>query len=280
MAKVHFGRGPIFFFNKLYDRVSGERETTKAPRQDGTTTDHTSLSGRSITLTGQMLSTGDRRTSARVVRDGSRVYLGDAFLPGRWGTLIYHTNAGNKQIRCQTVGNPTITEETPTLADISIDFESDAAFWEGETIQRGTVGGATKLFRFIWSPRKKPYGVYSRWYRAFNNCAHLVWPLIEIFTAMETVILTNKTTGQTMTINVEIKDGQKLVVDMFEMHAVLWDLDEDGAYIEGEDVSHWISLDSEAWGLVPGHNELAIDNDRNVETPIVTILHRELFGGV
>ena len=275
-APIHFGREPPFFFNRITDSVGGEPETAKAPRQDGQTTFHTSLTSRAITLTAQMVSLGDRRTPARGVRDQRRVLLGGAFLPKTWGTLIYHTNAGNKQIRCRALANPTITEETPTLANISIDFESDSAFWEGAAQQRGMVGGAVKKFRFPWHPRKMPYGVYWRWYRAYNPGAHVVWPQIEIFTAMEVVILTNETTGQTMKIDIEIKDGQKLVVDMYEMYAALWNL-ADGTY---EDVSHWISLDSEPWGLVPGNNSIIIDNESNTLTPIVTIRWRELYGGV
>ena len=63
-------------------------------------------------------------------------------------------------------------------------------------------------------------------------------------------------------------------MDLRDVSAFLYDRDETGVYQLQEDVSHWMSLDSQPWALRPGPNQVAIANDVPEDTPVAYIRWR------
>ena len=47
-----------------------------------------------------------------------------------------------------------------------------------------------------------------------------------------------------------------------------------------EDVSNWMSLDSDPWGLEPGENVVVISSDAVADTPVTFLKYRLLYLGV
>ena len=47
-----------------------------------------------------------------------------------------------------------------------------------------------------------------------------------------------------------------------------------------EDVSNWMSLDSDPWGLEPGENVVVISSDAVADTPVTFLKYRVLYLGV
>lgn len=279
---VHFGAAPPFYFGSLTDSLGAAAESVKPPRMAGKKTYFVSLSERTIILKGQLFPAGDKKNKAARMRDYYKTHLARAFLPNIWGLLIYHTEDGDRQIRCRATATPTVTEgENKLLSDISIDFDTDGALWESTDLQTTTIGGFTRMFHFPWSPHQAPMGIYAPRTVVTNDWVEEVFPVIEVYsTARNHVTISNETTGAFMTLNHSIGEGQKLVVDMEDVYAVLWELDGAGNYAEAEDVSQWLSNDSDPWGLIPGENVVSVINENPSDTPLSYIQFRRKYGGV
>lgn len=278
---VHFGAVPPFYFNSLTDSLGATAESVKPPRSAGKRTYFVSLSERAIVLKGQLYPVGDRLTGAAKQRDFYKTHLGRAFLPNTWGLLIYHTEDGDKQIRCRATATPTVTEgENKLLSDISIDFDTDGALWESTDLHTAIIGGFIPMFYFPWSPRPAPMGLYAPRATVVNDWVEEIYPTVEIYSTSQTVTISNETTGAQMTINHPIGAGQKLVVDMADVYAVLWELDGGGNYVELEDVSQWLTNDSDPWGLAPGGNVISVINEDPNDTPLSYIQFRRQYGMV
>lgn len=267
------GMGP-YIFKSLTSDLGATAETARAPRQDGVTTYHVSLDTRTINLEGAMQIFGDRDHPALAEYDKARAWLHQAFAPNRWGTLIYYREDGAVQVRCRPIATPTIGSPTVTLSSVDISFVTDSPYWETAEEYLVTVGVIQRFWRFVWAPRLAPMGAFHRFGVIDNPSEELIYPTVEITSTSQHVTLTNQTTGQFIKIEHAIEEGQKLTVDLRDVTAWLWELDEDGVYRQAEDVSHWMSLDSAPWGLRPGSNQVVITNEVPEATPVAYIRYR------
>lgn len=84
-----------------------------------------------------------------------------------------------------------------------------------------------------------------------NPAEENIYPSIEVYTTGQEVCLANRTAGEQVTIEHSIAENQKLVVDLKDVSAFLYQRDGSGDYQMQEDVSHWMSLDSVPWALRP-----------------------------
>lgn len=263
------GHGP-YIFRSLTSDLSASAETAKAPRQDGITTYHVALDERTINLEGAMWIKGDRTHPALAQYDKARAALHQIFAPHRWGTLIYYREDGPVQVRCRPVATPTLTDCVGTYAAIDITFTTDSPYWESAQEYVVGVGAIQRFWHFPWAPVRGAMGAFNRFGSMVNPSEELIYPTVEVYSTSEHITLTNLTTGEFVTIEHAIAEGQKLVVDLRDVTAYLHErVGED--YRQKEDVSHWMSLDSEPWGLRPGHNQVAITNEVPENTPLAFI---------
>ena len=267
------GGGP-FYFRRLESDLGATAETSRAPRQDGVTTWHTALDARTVNLTGGMWVLGDKSHPAPAQFDRMRSYLHQAFAPSRWGTLIYYREDGAVQLRCRPIATPTLGESVGTYCTIDISFTSDSPYWESAEEQVVCVGAIQKFWHFPWAPVRGPMGAFNRAAILENPTAELIYPTVEVYATGQYVTLTNAAAGASITIEHAIEDGQKLTVDLRDVTAYLYTLNESGVYGDAEDVSHWMSLDSEPWGLLPGRNRVTISNEVPEDTPLSYIRYR------
>lgn len=295
------GNGP-YFLTELTSSLSATPETSRAPRQHGVTTWHTALDAPTVNLTGGMWIAGDKNHPALAEFDRARRELAQTFAPHRWGTLTYGREDGPLRLRCRPVATPAIDAPPGTVGYASIDvtFTADTPFWESAAELVEAVGMTRRFWHFPWAPVKTPMGAYDRYARIWNPTGETIYPLAEIYTTAQHVTLANQTTGQHVTIEHAIASGQKLVVDLRDVTAFLYE-DEaitqygapagtqrsgSGGEKEGqrsgvcEDVSNWMSLDSDPWGLEPGENVVVISSDAVADTPVTFLKYRLLYLGV
>ena len=107
-----------------------------------------------------------------------------------------------------------------------------------------------------------------------------VFPSLEIYTTGQYVKISNLTTGKSVKIEHAIAEGQKLTIDLKDITAFIWEKNAAGDYVKKEDVSHWMSLDSEPWNIVPGKNQIAIYNNVPEDTPLAFVKYRLPVVGV
>lgn len=273
------GGGP-YFFRRLTSDLGSTAESSRAPRQDGVTTYHVALDGRTINLEGSMLVYGDRLHPADGEYDLARSRLCELFAPNRWGILTYHRTCGAVRVRCRSLATPTISAPVGTYSEIDISFTADSPYWESaeETVEE--LGVIRKLRRFPWSPVRAPMGTFSPVAVLQNPTAVDIYPTIEVLSTGQRVTVSNLGTGESVTIEHAIDEGQKLVIDMRDVTAILWEKDDTGLWDRKDDVSHWMSLDSTPWCLRPGENRVTISNEAPEETPVAYIRYRVPFLGV
>ena len=279
------GAGPAdspgpFYFVELESTLGSTPETARAPRQDGQTTYHTALDPLHIELEGWMWVTGDRFRPALAEYDRQRALLHQAFAPNRFGILTYYKEDGPVRVRCRPVTTPTLGDPIGTYCPIGISFMSDTPCWERATESVACIGIILRLMHFPWIPVRGPLGVYNRRAGIENTSEELIYPTVEVYTTGQKITLTNQTTGKFVTIEHAIAENQKLVVNLADVSAYLYTINEAGDYANPEDVSHWMSLDSEPWGLAPGKNQVVISNNIPEDTPISYIKYRIPYLGV
>lgn len=273
------GRGPAdapgpYYFKALSSDLGATAETARAPRQDGVTTYYAALDAPSINLEGWMWVTGDAHRPAPAEYDRQRTMLHQAFAPNRWGTLTYYREDGAVRARCRPLATPTLGEAVGTYCPIDISFTADSPYWETAEEYVVPVGIIQRFWRFPWTPVRSAMGAFNRFAGINNPSEEQIYPTVEVYSTGQYITLTNKTTGEAVTIEHSIAQGQKLAVDLRDVSAYLWTLDAAGDYADPEDVSHWMSLDSEPWGLAPGLNQVAVTNNVPEDTPVAYIKYR------
>ena len=145
---VQFGDAPPYLLRALDDSLGASAEVVRAPRQDGVTTYYTALDNHTVNLTGPLVAYGSRTLPAQTVLDRRRAALCSAFAPHRFGTLIYHTEDGNRQIRCRPIAAPTFGRRVQNTCTVDIEFVSDSPYWESAELYTLLVGSATKRWTF------------------------------------------------------------------------------------------------------------------------------------
>lgn len=272
-------KGP-YFYSELTSTLGATPEVGKAPRQDGQTTYHVSLDVPTITFSGAMWIKGSSSNPALAEYDRQRTLLCQAFAPNRWGTLIYYREDKAVQVRCRPIALPTIGETKGTYSTIDIDFTADSPFWESTEEYVASLGVNLKLVHFPLAPVFGPLGSFNRFATIDNVTSEGVFPSLEIYTTGQYVKISNLTTGKSVKIEHAIAEGQKLTVDLKDITAFIWEKNAAGDYVKKENVSHWMSLDSEPWNIVPGKNQIAIYNNVPEDTPLAFVKYRLPVVGV
>lgn len=270
---------PPYFFTRLTDSLGAEADTVKSPLQDGGTTQNVVLGQRSINLTGTAMVLGSRKDPVKKLIDRRKNEIAEALNPKYFGTLVYYTDDGARQIRCRPVALPTIGKPTANAMSIDVDFISDAPYWESAEQHHEVVGILQKLWRLPWH-LPMVYSCYKAKGTIENPAAEPIYPVVEIMSVSQLVRVVNVTTGKFVQINRPIAEGQKMVIDMGDYSATIYERGSGGAYVLKEDVSHWLTLDSEPVSLMPGKNVIDIKNEDPDNAPETIISYRNVFVGV
>lgn len=278
---VHMGATGPYYFKNLTDGVGTVAETFRAPRQSGQTTCFTALAARSFSITGAMEVFGNRGFPAQAAFDRAKSALCMALAPHRWGYLTYHTEDGDRRIHCRTVSTPGFGERVgrTTYCTLDIEFTADSSYWESSDLYTAAIGVRMDLWHF---PMALPtvFGSLTARASITNPTGEIIYPTVEITSTAQLVTITNVTAGKHISVNRPIGAGEKMIVGMEDASAAIWRRDAGGGWREFEDVSHWLTLDSDPWGLIPGENVISIDNEIPDDTPVTYIKYRLPYLGV
>ncbi|MDL2273975.1 phage tail family protein [Oscillospiraceae bacterium OttesenSCG-928-G22] len=262
-----------FLLHGITDTLGAEAQIVKAPGQDGATTYAVSLGQPVINLVGSLRASGATFDEKRKHFDRLQDELSRAFLPNRFGLLIDERPGGYRQIRCRPIAKPSFGARIGNMCSVDIEFLADMPHWTTVDETLLTLGMEVGGFRF---PLRLPtrMGTYTKTGILKNGTGENIWPVIEIFSASEYVSVKNLTTGKKTEINRPIAAHQKMVIDTYNTRAVVWQMDEQGDWAEVEDVSNWLTLDSEYWPLVPGRNEVQVSNEVMGQDVVTVIRYR------
>lgn len=277
---VQLGGTPPYLFKELTDSLGATAETVKPPRYDGVRTFHTALESRVINITGSLVAYGSRSESAQAAFDRHKSLLAQAFAPNRWGYLTYHSEAGNRRIYCRPIATPTFGSRVTITCTLDIEFTTDSPYWESSDEFVSVVGVQLKMWHFPWVLNPTVFGSLEREALIRNPARELIYPILEITSTAQLVTVANLTAGKHISINRPIAAGQKMIIRTEDASASIWQKNEAGAYQELEDVSHWLTLDSDPWGLLPGDNRVEINNEIPQDTPVTFIKYRLPYMGV
>lgn len=279
-ATVVLSDVPPYIFRDLDDSLGATAETARAPRQDGTTTYNAALDPRTINVTGSIVAYGNKTLSAQKVLDRLRAEISAAFAPNRFGILTYQTEDGNRQIRCRPIAKPTLGGRINNTCTVDVEFVSDSPFWESSDVYTYIVGRLVRTWHFPMAFHPLIFGQYSPQAVIANPTAEIIYPTVEITSTAQQVTVANETSGKAISITRPIAENQKMVIRLEDASAEIWQRDAEGVYRLVEDVSHWLTLDSEPWGLIPGQNVVSITGGTSDDTPVTYIRYRVPYLGV
>lgn len=276
-----------FLFDRIEGNLMGARaQVVQAPMQDGATTYSVANEPRTVILYGHVQGKGSGEKDAEHALDEAVNRLCMALNPKYFGTLTYKTYAGDFAIRCRPVALPTIAKRyTGTvISPFSVDFTTDNPYWYEATERIVVLGMLYKSFRFPlvlnFEHGGSPLGVIYNALNANNATSEPIAPTIEVFSAADLVRAKNATTGKTLEINRPVGVNQKMVIDVPNYKATLFQLNGQGAYEYLQNVTNWVTLNSDWWALMPGDNVITINDDFTATAPAVILRYRIPVMGV
>lgn len=161
-----------------------------------------------------------------------------------------------------------------TFSTIDISFTADSPYWESAKEYILAMGVIQRFWHFPWAPYRYPMGAYTRFGMVDNPAEENIYPSIEVYTTGQEVCLANRTAGEQVTIEHSIAENQKLVVDLKDVSAFLYQRDGSGDYQMQEDVSHWMSLDSVPWPFGRAGTRWPSPTTSREDTPVAYLRYR------
>lgn len=268
--QIFLGAKPPFMLRNITTNVGGRSIVSVAPLQDGQTELSTSLATRIILLTGSVTAYGNKKKAADKVLDEYVSELGYIFNPKIGGTLIIHTNLEDREIRCRPVATPALGVKNVNSRYLDIELIADYPYFESRRVYSSWIGFTKGTFKF---PLTLPttFGETNTKLIVNNTTPLDIAVRIEVSrTELDDIVVTNKTTGEFIAINKAIAADQKLIIDTKEKRADVYD--SDGSWVMN--ATNWISLDSTWFKLVPGSNEITVNNHLATASPIAVLEYR------
>lgn len=276
---LYLGAAPPYMLNAdVHTGLSGAAQVVKSPHQDGQTTYGVTLNARTISLTFTVHACGNYGLSAERVLDEHINYITEAFNPKVSGTLIYNNKRGGQRIRARAEAVPEPKEQGKYYAVYEMTLLTDAPYWEETTEQSSKLGELECKWKF---PFVFPviFGNYTQSRMIYNPTSLTIYPKIEVYTNSALIRITNETTEKFILVEHEIADGQKMVIDCAQKTVSLW-TENAGGYVYAQDISNWVSLDSDFITLEPGKNQLKTENEKQNDVPAASIFWRNPIAGV
>lgn len=274
--------GPFFLEESIRSGVGAIAQINRSPLQDGANTSNAQLEQRTILVKGALFAKGNRILRADTVLDETINILNEAFNPKVFGTLVYNNERGGQLIKGRPVTTPVITSEVAinTVIKFEVEILTDDSYWHDTTLNSSILGKLTKL----WIPPTFTFpgmfGTYTQITEIMNPSRMIADTVIEVYSNLEFIKITNETTGKFILVEQAISDNQKMVIDSKDYSVSLYEKDSSGVYQFIRDVSEWISTDSEPIRLIPGVNVLKVENEVQDDVPTARLLWRLPIMGV
>ncbi len=268
-----------FRFIEITDTFSGNFISSKAPFQDGQTTQAVNLSVGTINFIGGIMAFGSNKKSAVDLLEEYIDLMNYVFNPKIEGTLIYNNGVVSKQIKCRPIAKPTFLDKYKNYVKIDVEFISDNPRWESATEYITGVGFTYKNLRFPLTLPSSTGFIFNEM-KVNNIIKYNIYPVIEIFSTTSLIKIENENTGKKVEINRSIEENQKMVIDMSRKKAEIYEKNNNGVYEFKYNVTNWLTLDSEWIELIPGENIISVNKTITENSPISIIKYRIPYMGV
>ena len=276
--------GPFIFGKIEGNNMAASAQVVRPPMADGAITFNISNDPRMSVFTGYVQGIGNHSKYAEAALDEAVNTMCTAFNPKRFGTLVYHTYAGNYAIRCRAIALPTVERiQETTIARFSVDLQADTPYWheaEDKIIPLGLQRPVARFPLFLRFGTGSPLGLIYNALNASNPTPEPIAPIIEVFSAVELVHVQNTTTGKSLQINRPVAEGQKMRIDISDFRAELYELNGTGEYEFLQDVTNWLTIDSDWWRLEPGENVIVVNEDIAQSSPVTLVRYNIPILGV
>lgn len=262
---------------------SGNFDTQRFPGMDGTTTYDVSLSHTQMRISGTIYLYNIKPVlPADEQFERTKQFLYDLFNPRLNGILYWKSGRRTYRIKnTRSIGAPVIQNYMSGTAGFTVELISDEAYWEHDDPFIAALGfthGGLTL------PTTLPckFGLYyGGKANIYNDTAHKVYPTVTFFANNAGFRVVNQTIGEFLELEKEIDINQKIVIETSPQIATATVYRQDGdCWVEVEDASQYITLDSGNLYLARGNNELVVESGVAGRTPSAIIEWRRPFTGV
>jgi len=270
---IQFGEKKPFILNEpLGQPLGAQAQTIKAALQDGATTYFSALEQRTIPIKFTLCAEGNSNLLVKTVLDEHLNLISMAFLPKTMGWLLYQNGRGGNLIRARAVTTPTEIGRTNNIIKFEVELIADSPYWQDSILHEVKIGDLDKQFSF---PFTFPFkvGSYTSSSIIHNPQAEEIKPVFEVYSVVDDLTIKNETTGATMTINHNIAENQKMIIDVAESTVFLY---EDGVFVS--DISNW--MDGDFITFIKGDNTIKIVNDAPDDLPACKTIYRVPIWGV
>lgn len=270
---IYMGEKEPFILNKpLHQVLGGQAQIVKAALQDGTSTYIKTLDQRNIPIEFTFIPKGNRKLKMKTVWDETSNLLSEAFLPKTMGWLIYENNRGGQIIRARAITTPTETSRGNGWIRYEVELLADSPYWQDSELHEDKIGDLQKKFSF---PLSFPFktGKYTNKSIITNPQSEEIKPIFEVYSVLNELTIKNETTGIEMVINHDIRENQKIIIDVAESTVSLY---ENGVFVE--DISNW--MDGDFITFKKGENVISVENDTPDDLTACKALYRIPVWGV
>lgn len=266
------GERPLIL-DKLNDLgVSGNAQVVRAPGQDGESAFGLTRTAREINITGHAYAIGREDYPIDTALDDLKNLLCQAFDPKYFGTLSYTFDSREWQIRCRPVAMPAFGKPINGYCSLDVDLRSEKWYWVSSTPDNATLGKVTPNWFFPYIIMPTPFAFVYADALYYNDTPYELPPVITVFNTGAAAEITNTTTGKTLKFNQAVGANQKLVIDVEELTAILYEYN-GAAWVFKANALSWLTLDSDitTFKAVPGENAFTISHQQQSAEPVMSI---------
>ena len=265
---IQFNQNFPFFCNNADLNTAGASFSEFKPAgADGVYTAGGTYDVKTIIIPGQIVAT------SRADLEQRRAQLAMAFSIHNEGWLVAHQWDGTrKKIRCRSTGNPVYTENVGIGERFTITLRCDRPYWLGYDDQIVPIGQIIPLMRWPWvASVLMGYAVAEL---TINNTSGVEIPTkIEVL-SQSTLIKLTRTCGSRvdeLELATTIDEGEKLVIDGTSGDIYIHSI------VSGEDsnASHCLVAGSKPITLLPGINQIVLDNGVAGVTPLSYVIYND-----
>jgi hypothetical protein len=265
--------------------VSGEYDRKTIARVDGSYLSGAAIGNRRICFRATLLAynIGFKTRPVETVIDEYKQLLCDAFNPRLVGRLTYRTTTGTYYVEATPDAVPTFEEIVGSTLAFAVELTADMPYWQSDILHRTDVGMTSPMANLPTALPFSPGSIVSVVGTATNKTHNDIYPIVRFNASARPVVLRNMRTGQTLQLNSGVSDGYYVEIDTADTKqtVTLWRETDSGEYEEIENVTHWLTVESDAaFVIVPGSNTLIVDNVTAASEPAVSVFWRDRWLGV
>lgn len=275
---IHFG-GDDYKIIALegFGDVGADMQLQRSPYRDGSTHIDSLLEERPIYINFVMMADDYSGLVAM------RRKLGQVFNPKVGGTLMITHEGEDYEISCRSEHVPSFpdsgTDAVGKMQTVSVDLLAPDPYWRSTMVVEEPMSSFVGLFELpsdeYWEVGEDgdlyfEVGLEGEKRELFVEGDAAVPIEITFHGPLLNPTLRNNTTGQMIRVKRRLVKGDKLVIDTGEKSILL----------NGENVFHWIDIDSEFWSLQVGANEIEYFADEGMETADLEIRWQERYVAV